>query len=137
MKFPYNFLRSSRGHPIVPVIVESGGRRQIVVGLLDTGADVCLLPYRKSLELGVSLGAPRTIGTATGQRISCRPGVVTLELRSTTETIRWRGEVGFTAAPLSVPIFGDCGFLEFFHNAFDGQLREVELTPRPNLPRDG
>jgi hypothetical protein len=119
------------------VIVEHGGRRQVVIGLLDTGADVCLLPYRKSHELGVMLGAPRTIGTATGQSVSYRPGALTLEIRSATETVRWRAEVGFTAAPLSVPVFGDRGFLEYFRSEFDGQFREIELTPKPNIPRSG
>jgi hypothetical protein len=43
--------------------------------------------------------------------------------------------VGFTTAALAVPVFGDAGFLEFFRSDFDGQLREVELTPKENLPR--
>ncbi len=59
----------------------------------------------------------------------------TLELRSVTETIRWRIEVGFIAASLSIPLLGDKGFLEFFRCTLDGELRKVELTPKLNLPR--
>ena len=135
MKFPYTMLGSSRDHPIVPVLIDQGRKRRLLLGLLDTGADVTLMPYRVSLALGVMLGPPNTVGTATGQQISYRPGAITLELRCALETVRWRAEVGFTAAPLSIPLFGDKGFLEFFRCEFDGQLREVELTPKSNLPR--
>ena len=135
MKFPYSFLRSPSGHPIVPVLMEQGGQRRLISGLLDTGADVTLIPYRHALGLGVVLGLPRTIGTATGQLVSYRPGMVTLELRSISEAIRWRSEVGFTAAALSIPLFGDAGFLEFFRSEFDGELREAEFTPKLKLPR--
>lgn len=134
MRFPYTVVRSPKDRPIIPVFVERGDRR-LILGILDTGADLTLLPYRVALELGVMLGRSQKISTATGQRIDYRPGKVCLEIRSRSETIRWRTEVGFTAAELKVPVFGDKGFLEFFLSAFDGQLREVLLTPRPNLPR--
>lgn len=135
MKFPYTILITPKDRPIIPVLLEQGGRRRLAHGLLDTGADVTLLPYRLALMLGVSLGQTARIGTATGQSVSYRLGTVTLEIRSLTDTIRWRAAVGFTAAPLSIPLFGDEGFLEFFRSDFDGELREADLTPKPNLPR--
>ena len=98
MRFPYTTLFSSKDRPIVPVILEQQTRRRIIRGLLDTGADVTLLPYKVALDLGVSLGTQHKIGTATGQSISYRPGTITLELRTVSETVRWRAEVGFTAA---------------------------------------
>lgn len=94
-----------------------------------------LFPYQLALELGVRLGASGRIGTATGHAVKYRLGRVVLELRSVTETIRWQATVGFTAAPLVFPLFGDQGFLEFFRCTFDGERREVELTPKSNLPR--
>ena len=135
MNFPYTILLTPSDRPIVPVFLEQNDRRLLTHGLLDSGADTVLLPYRSALNLGVMLGPPRTIGTATGHLVSYRPGTITLELRCALETIRWRAEVGLTAAPLSIPLFGDKGFLEFFRSEFDGQLREVELKPKGNLPR--
>jgi len=134
MRFPYSTLLSSRDRPIIPVLVEGLGLRRLIRGLLDTGSDVTLLPYRLALDLGVALGPSRQIGTATGQAVTYRLGHVTLELRSESETIRWRAEVGFTAASLSVPVFGDQGFLEFMVSTFDGELRAAELFAKGNIP---
>jgi hypothetical protein len=134
MKFPYAFLFGSRDRPIVPVLMQGTGLRRLIRGLVDSGSDVTLLPYRLALDLGVALGPPRQIGTATGQAVTYRAGQVILELRSETETYRWTAEVGFTAAQLSVPVFGDQGFLQFMLSTFDGQLRETTLTPTSNMP---
>lgn len=54
--FPYGSVRNRRGEaglrPMLPFVLRYGDQQQSVSGLLDTGADVNVLPYR----LGVALG---------------------------------------------------------------------------------
>lgn len=56
-QFPYVSVRNSRGEvglrPLLPITLHYQDQKQESLGLLDTGADVNVLPY----QLGVDLGA--------------------------------------------------------------------------------
>lgn len=55
-QFPYSAIQSNRGEvvlrPLLPVSLIYGGNSRQITGLLDTGADVNVLPYHLGLELG-------------------------------------------------------------------------------------
>jgi len=55
-QFPYVTVRNSQGEvalrPLLPLILSYGNHSRNVSGLLDTGADVNVLPYRLGIELG-------------------------------------------------------------------------------------
>jgi hypothetical protein len=55
-QFPYVAVRNTTGEvglrPLLPITLHYGGRKREASGLLDTGADVNVLPYQLGLELG-------------------------------------------------------------------------------------
>lgn len=63
-QFPYRSLGSAPGEvilrPRLPVILSFHGVSQQAEGLLDTGADVNVLPYPLGLALGADWNAART-----------------------------------------------------------------------------
>jgi hypothetical protein len=56
LRFPYTATRTRSGdallRPQVPLVLAYGGNSLETVGLLDSGADVNLLPYRVGADLG-------------------------------------------------------------------------------------
>jgi hypothetical protein len=64
LRFPYTAARTRHGEallrPQVPMRLSYGGKSLDTVGLLDSGADVNVLPYRVGTELGAdwSDGSP-------------------------------------------------------------------------------
>jgi hypothetical protein len=55
-EFPYVTVRNARGEaglrPMLPIKLRYGDNERDEIGLLDTGADVNVLPYRLGLALG-------------------------------------------------------------------------------------
>ena len=55
-QFPYVAVRNASGEvglrPLLPITLQYGERRHEASGLLDTGADVNVLPYQLGLDLG-------------------------------------------------------------------------------------
>jgi hypothetical protein len=73
----------------------------------------------------------------TGEEISITPGRVNLELLSRDGSCEWTAVVGsaeFASPEEECNLLGHAGCLEFFHAAFDGIARTVELTPIADLP---
>jgi hypothetical protein len=58
LRFPYTAARTRNGEallrPQVPVVLTYGGNSVEAVGLLDSGADVNVLPYRAGADLGAA-----------------------------------------------------------------------------------
>ena len=56
LPFSYVSVHNARGEvalrPLLPLSLQYGDQRRDVTGLLDTGADVNVLPFRLGLELG-------------------------------------------------------------------------------------
>ena len=141
MRFPYHALnvhrnlislggRSQRPRPLV--LVSLGGPQGVFVqhALLDTGADDTVFPERAAIKAGIDLtnapaGNLRGVGGGAGR---LRYAQVKLRLSDGRESREWTAWVGFTAAPLTQPLLGYAGCLQFFHANFLGDQEAVELT---------
>lgn len=64
VQFPFVAVKSQRGEtalrPLLPVTLSYGGTTVEASGLLDTGADVNVLPYHLGIELGGNWEQART-----------------------------------------------------------------------------
>ena len=70
LQFPYVTVRNSQSEtalrPRLPLKLSYGNRSRDVSGLLDTGADVNVLPYRLGFDLGAVWDEQRTIVQLSG-----------------------------------------------------------------------
>ena len=97
-------------------------------GLLDTGADECILPRELLAAIGVAQRA-NEIGVI--QDFAGRPrtviyGAVDLEVWLKNRPHRWHAKVGFLD-DRDEAIWGREGFLEYFNASFDGPGRHFTL----------
>jgi hypothetical protein len=58
VRFPYIAVQNTRGtsslRPLVPLTIGYRGKSVEAMGLLDTGSDVNVLPYKLGIDLGIS-----------------------------------------------------------------------------------
>jgi len=98
--------------------------------LLDSGADDSVFPEAFGAKIGLDLRhAPQ--GRATGATLAGVPlryAQVILRLTDGREFREWPAWVGFTSVPLTYPMLGFAGFLQFFNAYLLGDHEEVELT---------
>ncbi len=59
---------------------------------------------------------------------------VPLRISDGQEQRQWEAWVGFSAAPLSRPLMGYAGLLQFFGASFLGDIEVVELTVNGSYP---
>jgi hypothetical protein len=126
-----------RHRPIVAVLLASTATPQLRDGLLDTGADDTVFSDAVAVALGIDLsqGEQRSIALAgRPQPLLCRYATVQLRISDGAETLEWPATVGFVAARLHYALLGQAGFLQFFSADFDGEARNVTLTPKPSFP---
>lgn len=136
MRFPYVPIKNARGEvalrPQVPLTLTYQGKLIEVAGLLDTGADVNVLPY----QLGVSLGA---VWSAQSTLVGLSGNMANSEARGIIVT----GTVGqfapvrlafaWTRAELVPLLLGQVNFLMEFDVCFYGSQGTFELGPKGNL----
>jgi hypothetical protein len=137
MRFPYTEVASGIFRPLVSVLAYAPARTVPLDGLLDTGSDRILLPFRVAADLGIDPGpSPRTVilRSATGQDLVCQIAQLILELRRDATRVCWLAEVAVAPQPLRVVHWGIQGFLEYFTADFDGPNRWVILKAGGNLP---
>ncbi len=126
--------------PDIEIRVVGAASTVALYGLLDTGADMVLLPQAVAEVLGVSLDrtlAGRVRGFASGA-VDVLHGDVTLAVGGEKRQLHWTARVGFLAAwpgGQGVVILGRTGFLEYFDVLFRGDKHEVVLTPNASFPR--
>lgn len=73
VRFPYIAVQDARGaaslRPLVPMTISHHGFSVEAMGLLDTGSDVNVLPYKLGIDLGISWDDQK-IGVTLGGNIS-------------------------------------------------------------------
>jgi hypothetical protein len=87
-------------------------------------------------RIGIDLSTA-DIGEGSGVSSGAAPlryALVTLRVTDGHEFREWTGWVGFTSAPLRLPLLGFAGFLQFFTATFHGDREEVELTINTLFP---
>jgi len=121
---------------LVPVTVRGpAGQRNFSRAVVDSGADDTVFP----LDVLGRIGAiPRP---DTGHRIRWRGTLYPLRFADTelvladlATTYRWPAVVAFTPAPLTYPILGTCGCLEFFDARFLGADHSLEIETHWQYP---
>jgi len=107
-------------------------------GLLDTGADDTVFPEETARLLGIDLDQAEERQIVLAARVTpirCRYAPVQIHLTDgRDETYEWTAVVAFVSARLHYNLLGHAGFLQYFGAFFDGEARQVTLTPRPSFP---
>jgi hypothetical protein len=103
-----------------------------VLALVDSGADVTLLPRSVASSIGAAVDDTIRwpVGGFGGQVIDASPGNVDLEITRDGSTIRWNATIAFVNYPAGaeeVSILGHAGFFDFFRVLFDGPAKELEI----------
>lgn len=141
MKVPYLSFRNKptllvpeaiRYRPYVRLRVHGSVRHRTIWAVLDTGADITVLPRALAEEIGVTIlaGEKRTARGVSGEAMEIVAGEVGLEIGDSDETHRWSSLIGF--ADFAHPkqqraILGHVGFFDQFRVTFDGVFHEVDI----------
>lgn len=123
--------------PTIPLVIH--GETDIVLcsALVDSGADVSLIPKSIAVELGLKLQlcrgpAPIAFGGGTIQAYSTE---AVLQLSDGSEDVAWLAQLLVFEADQAHEqnaILGHIGFFEFFRTTFDSRLHQLELQPNAN-----
>jgi hypothetical protein len=105
-------------------------------GLLDTGSDETIFPDLAAIRAGIDLtNAPTEFISDLGRvGARLRYAEVMLRIAGINEMREWKAWVGFTPVPLTRPVLGFAGFLQFFTAQFFGDREEVELAVNSLYP---
>jgi hypothetical protein len=126
-----------RWRPLVPVTIfgQAGLYLDFARAILDPGADDTIFPDKVVLLIDADLLAD------TGHRLRWRGQLhplrfakVELSLSDAMQLWRWPATVAFTPAPITYPILGNGGCLQFFDACFRGEARLVELETNASFP---
>src|SRR5579883_967767 len=103
MRIPYTEVAPGKFRPLLAVLVHGPAATWLIDGLLDTGADIILLPTKWAVKLGLDIGqlhTGATIKSATGQTVVCKRVDLHFEIRRDSTLISW-------VASVEVPIGAD------------------------------
>jgi hypothetical protein len=128
--------------PVARLRIGGSNGNAYLRALIDTGADHTLVPFSIAEDVGAELfeDEHNSVEGISGHEIAVVPGRVHLELLDDVGSLQWTTVIGFAkfASPDDeCSVLGHAGCLEYFHAAFDGMERVVELTLRGDLPRAG
>jgi hypothetical protein len=104
-------------------------------GVLDTGADECVLPAGIFSAIGAAhrSGEVGIVADFAGRRRALAYGTVDLEIRIKNRPYRWHAKVAFVE-DRDEAIWGRAGFLQFFNATFHGPERHFTLRLKGHLP---
>lgn len=100
-----------------------------LLGILDTGADECLLPYELLEEID-PLRRIKDFSVLRGFAGEITPvvyGTVNLTILLKGRPFHWRARVGFVSGRDGEAVWGRDGFLEYFNASFHGPGRHFTL----------
>jgi hypothetical protein len=114
----------------VDVLLRGPGGDRWSVALLDTGADDTIFPDYLAPYLGLDLTSapPGEASVAGSAGVPLRYADIALRLTDGHSHHEWSATVGFTAVPMTYPVLGFAGCLQFFTATFHGDREEVELA---------
>lgn len=138
LRFPYVSVRNRIGEvsskPLLPITLQHKGLEFASSGLLDSGADINVLPF----HIGLALGA---VWKEQNIRVPIAGSLADVEARGIvvegTVADVWHGELAFAwASSRNVPlILGHVNFFESFDVCFYRTMMYFELTPTSNRIR--
>jgi len=119
-----------RPRPLIGITLIGPAGTFFDAGLLDPGSDETIFPERAAIRAGIDLsGAPTGSVSGVGRAVvQLRYAEVTLRVAGVNELREWKAWVGFATSPLSRPLLGFAGFLQFFTAQFFGDSEEFELS---------
>jgi hypothetical protein len=121
--------------PLIPIRVIGPTGVQVVLGLVDTGSDVTVLPSFLLPIIGAAFNAEesavfRGVG---GQEVTAHYSSVHLALDHADGSYRWPATIGFLDGR-DVAILGYSGFLEHFQATFNSERHRLTLKPNKHFP---
>jgi hypothetical protein len=133
-RFSISSVRSHGGiaalRPLLPLTLTSQGRSAAVHGLLDSGADVNVLPFPLGLRLGATWESaqPRVQLSGNLARVEARAIIVDAQIG---ELPSVRLAFAWTRAEDTPLLLGQVNFFAEFDVCFFRSLGQVEIRPRP------
>jgi hypothetical protein len=147
MRFPYreyhitpspDFPDGVLSRPEVPLHVIGPAGVEILLALVDTGADTTVLPRwtQSAIAAAIDETQASTVSGIAGQELAVVPGEVELALEQGGETYRWKTRVEFASEDSldAAAILGHAGCLRHFVASFNGQSLYLELLPTADFP---
>ena len=140
LRVPYTAARTRNGEallrPQVPVVLTYGGNPLEAVGLLDSGADVNVLPYRVGVEIGAawSDGLPLVHLSGNLARVEARGIILDAAVGSFPPV---RLAFAWTRAEDMPLLLGQVNFFAEFDVCFFRSQGFVELRPRAAAEQAG
>src|SRR5689334_21531685 len=134
-RFPYSRLRGAFGNvllrPLLPVIIFNDERTMTVTGLVDTGADINVLPYTVGLELGAVWQSQPKVASISGNLAQYEARGIVLEV-SIADFLPVALASGWVRAHNAPLILGQVNFFTEFdvcffqsQNVFEVRLRSI------------
>lgn len=129
MKFPYKHYGERTLRPVIPVELRSGRGRVRYEVLVDSGADINVVPAEVGELLGIDIesGERSGVGGITGGTLPYYLHPVTIHVGG------WAYEVEMGFMPgmpaMGYGVVGQRGFFDLFKVIFDQDREEIELRP--------
>lgn len=121
--------------PVIPIQVRGLTGSASILGMLDTGADITLLPAELLPLIGTKFDLDQSvqISGVGGEPLTVQFAKVELSLNYRAELYRWTAQVGFLEGR-TVALLGHAGFLDFFSATFNGDRKRVTLRVNKRFP---
>jgi hypothetical protein len=112
-----------------------GRTNEITVwGLLDTGSIDCILPFSVADQLKPTwLGKGAIADYARGSH-AVQSGGVYLQVQLEKRRVRWPAIVAVSHKEMTIPLWGRCGFLQYFNVTFNGPDKSFVIRLRGPVP---
>lgn len=123
--------------PIIPLVIQGDADIVLCSALVDSGADISLIPKPIAETLGLKLQpchGPSPIAFG-GGAIKTYSTEAVLQISDGTDDVAWLARLLVFEADRTQEqnaILGHVGFFEFFRATFDSSLRQLELLPNAN-----
>ena len=129
MKFSYKKLAAGILRPIIPLEIRHGGNSIRYEALVDSGADMNIIPGELAEPLGIiaESGRKATVSGITGEGLPYYIHDVTIHIGGWPYEV----EMGFMPEmpPFGYGVVGQRGFFEHFKITFNHRKAEIELKP--------